>query len=227
MKISFYLLALGLLMGRGVSFAQETHLIDSQEIPLDDFPALVDGYRIQIGAFKSENGALQLKEILDQQHSGVAHLRYEKGRWRVRVGDFLSADSARQFLRAKLQLLGYEDAEIVQDMIPRQKSDQPVQNACAGYRLQLYALSGREGALQKARNLTCLFPDLQIHVLLQDDLYKVQMGDFRDRQLAEAWKASITGVADLSPIIIPEMVEEVPAPRPRVVQPAEIFQFDD
>ncbi len=85
-KLKIRLISFILMMGAlaAATFGQESHLIRDVEIPLEDFPLLAKGYRIQIGAFSSEITALELKQRLQDEFGQTSlprgepiHLRFE------------------------------------------------------------------------------------------------------------------------------------------------------
>jgi len=210
------------------TFAQGEHLIRNGEVLSDNFPARITGYRIQLGSFSTESSAVQFKENLKSQMSEKIHLSYVNKRWRVRIGDFPDSTSCAEFLQSRLIPLGYADALVIADKIPAAATDLPAPATEAGFRLQVEALANCERAIELARNLGCIFPDLQSHVIRADSLYKVQMGDFRERAAAEAWKAEMEQVEGLQPIIVPAEVYGPIPPPPEEQSPGEdIFEFDD
>jgi hypothetical protein len=210
------------------TFAQEEHLIKDTEIPLDDFPVLMAGYRIQIGAFISESTAAQLKQKLSDQFQEKTHLSFTDGLWRVRIGDFQDSAQCAEFLQSFLLPQGYFDAEIKNDRIPVSVESIAIRPGEPGYRIQFMALSDRETALDNARDLACRFRDLQAHVILSDSLYKIQFGDFRLQSEAEAWKIEMGQVDSLAPMIVPAQVHgPVPPPPSQRTPEEDIFKYDD
>lgn len=210
------------------TFAQPPHPINSdREIPLDDFPVLISGYRIQIGAFSSQKSADQSKQKLQSKLSAKVHLRQENSLWRVRVGDFIDSVSALKFMRSKPFSPWVKKAALVADQIPVSLDSSPTPPMVPGYRVQVYALADKDQALKSARNLTGLFPEVRIHVLLSDSLYKIQIGDFKDSTTAATFKESITGTADLKPFLVQMNVYDLPPPQPTMSAPKDIFKYDD
>ena len=187
-------------------FAQDTYqYVNGEEIPLDDFPQFTVGYRIQLGAFSSQNIALDLKSSLEAKPSRSGknridqkvHLRYERGFWKVRVGDFGDSSSAANHLRiltdylnTKLMPLGYLDGrpqgsyEIIQDKVKQLSRPVETLPGLDGFRLQVKALSDREQALELGRKLDFDYSDIRAYVIHQNGLYKIQLGDFKTRSEA-------------------------------------------
>jgi hypothetical protein len=209
------------------TFSQVLHPISGREIWLDDFPVLVPGYRLQVGAFNSQKTANQLKQQFQSKISAKVHLRQEGGKWLVRVGDFRDSTLAHELSRSKSFATWSGKAVLVDDQIPVNPDSLPPPPVVPGYRLQVYALTDSIKAVTSGRDLTGLFPDLRVHVILVDSLYKVQLGDFKDSIETLTWKDKITGTADLQPIIIPMEVWNLPPPKPAMSPPRDIFKYDD
>lgn len=207
--------------------SQVQHPIIGREIPVDDFPVLVPGYRIQIGSYNSQKKADHLKQQLKAKLDLKIHLRQEDDRWLVRVGDFRDSTAAITFLHGKSFAAWAKSAALVADNIPVSPDSLPPPPLVPGYRLQVYALADKDKAIKSARNLTCLFPDLRVHVISTDTLFKVQLGDFKDSTEVATWKEKVSGTADLKPIMVQMPVFDLPPPRPEMSPPADIFEYDD
>jgi cell division protein FtsN len=209
------------------SFAQPAHLTGEREIFTDDFPVMPEGWRIQVGAFSSQESAFDLKQDLISQTGRKVHLHYESGLWRVRVGEFADSASAAGFLREAVAPIGYKDAVLVRDRIPMDRETLPAPPTVRGYRLQAYALSSRDSALAKARDLAVNVPEAAVHVIQAGELYKVQLGDFRTRAEADSLLTRIQGKANLLPIVVEATVPVDPPPPQPLSVPRDIFQYDD
>jgi hypothetical protein len=215
------------LLLASASFSQDKHPIIGREIQLDDFAILVPGYRLQVGSFNSEKSADQLKLKLKSGISSKIHLRREEGKWLVRVGDFRDSTAACKLLHSKSFAPWSGKAVLVADQIPVSPDSLPLPQLTPGYRLQVFALADSGRAISSARDMTGLFPELRVHVLVVDSLYKVQLGDFKDSTQMVTWKDKITGTADLKPIIVQMPVFDLPPPKPAMSPPRDIFNYDD
>ncbi|RJP78061.1 MAG: SPOR domain-containing protein [Candidatus Zixiibacteriota bacterium] len=224
MKAIIATLLLALTISGG-SFAQSPHLTGEKEIPRDDFPALVEGWRVQVGAYSSQETAEHLKEILKSATGRKVHLQGEAGIWRVRVGEFADSASAADFLRGTLAPQGYHDARVVRDRLPVDRESLPPPPTVPGYRLQAYALSSRDSALARARDLAVNVPEAAVHVIQAGDLYKIQIGDFRTRAGADSLNAQITGRADLQPLVVETRIPVDPPPPQPLSYPRDIFRY--
>jgi hypothetical protein len=209
------------------TFCQVLHPINGQEIPLDDFPILVPGYRIELSAFNSQEKADCLKRQLQSKLSTKVHLRQEGESWQVRVGDFSDSVSATEYLHSRAFKHWSKRAAVVADYLPVPSDSLPPQPKVSGYRLQVYALADQRQAMKSGRNLTCLFPQIRVHVIYSDSLYKIQLGDFTDSAEVAEWKEKVTGVADMKPIIVQTQIYNLPAPDPSMSAPRDIFRYDD
>jgi len=228
MKIRIVSLSFILGAFAAATFGQELHLIKDVEIPLDDFPVMTAGYRIQIGAYSSEKTALELKQDLQEKFGRKARLHFEDGLWRIRLGDFLDSLACRDFVVSQVVPAGYSDAIMVEDKLPKTAETLPPPLTEEGYRIQIAALSDRESALERAKDMACSFPDLRAHVMMTDSLYKVQFGDFRLEAEAEAWKTEFEQIDSLQAIVVPAEVYGPAPPPPSQKSPEkDIFQYDD
>ena len=72
-------------------------------------------WSVQIGAFKSEAGALQLVEELKQKFNQPVYKRYDPatGYYKVTLGSFPTREAATQY-KAEVQSRGYPDSFIVE-----------------------------------------------------------------------------------------------------------------
>jgi len=228
MKIRFITSFLFLGAFAAATFGQESHLTEDVEIPLDDFPIMTVGYRIQLGAYNSENTALELKQNLQEKFGQKAHLHFEDGLWRIRLGDFADSVAYRNFIHTQLIPAGYSDAIMVEDKVPRSGESHPPPRTEPGYRIQIAALSDSENAKERAKDMSCSFPDLRPHVMMAHRLYKIQFGDFRLQAEAEAWKMEFEQIDSLQAIVVPAQVYGPAPPPPGQKTPEkDIFQYDD
>lgn len=208
------------------SLAQSEHLITDVEIPLDDFPVSRSGYRVQVAALSSQDSAFVLREQLVKRTHGRVYLRWEDGLFKIRMGDCLDSTSAVNELSAMISL-GLSDAFIVPDRILIPESQVPTPDRLDGWRLQLEALSDCTRALDKARSLVCRFDQVQMHLVRAENLYKIQLGDFRSPAAAESLKVKMADMEDLKPVVVEAKIFDLPTEEPVVNSPSDIFEFND
>ncbi len=228
MKIRFVSLCFFLGAFAAATFGQESHLINEVEIPLDDLPVMKTVCAIQIGAFSSEERAIELKQSLQEKSGQKAHLHFEDNLWCVRLGDFADSLICRAYLDSLVVPAGHEDAFLVADKIPIARDTQFVVMGEPGFRIQIAAFANRDSAVERAKDMACNFPDLRAHVMLADSLYKVQFGDFRLQAEAEAWKIEFELIDSLQAIVVSAQVYGPAPPPPGQKTPDEdIFKYDD
>ena len=200
---------------------------ETVEIPLDDFPRFVEGYRIQVGAFSMEQAALTLRDSLSDLFNENLNLKYEHHLWRVRIGEFVDRSEAEQFLIQEIRPAGFHDAQLVPEKVRCESKsvfEHPMVN---GFRIQINALTDGNQALELGRRLDFNYTDVRAYVLRQDSIYKVQFGDFSDRQEAERW-LEILKEDNVFPIwIVPTSVYKNPLPSPIERPETDPFKFMD
>jgi len=210
------------------TFGQNPHQSKHIEILLDEFPVLVAGYRIQIGAYSSENTALELKQSLQEKFGLTAHVHYADSLWRLRLGDFADSLACRDFMVTQVIPAGYSDAIMVEDRLPMAVQALPQSLTEPGFRIQIAVLSNGDNALEYAKDMACNFPDLRAHVMMADSLYRIQFGDFRLQAEAEAWKMEFEQIDTLQAAVVPADVYGPVPPPPSLKTPEkDIFQYDD
>lgn len=197
------------------NFAQESYqYANEEEIPLDDFPGRLKGFRVQWGVYSSEKWALAALDSLKNQLNEKVHLHYENGLWKVRIGDFNDSLKAVSYRDSALVPCGVV-AEVIADalLVPINCANETLEQI-EGYRIQLEALSNREQALEKARKLNLNHPEIRSYVIKQDGWYKIRMGDFQKRREAESWLAKIVEEQACEPLIIQSLIYLNPPPAP-------------
>ncbi len=201
--------------------------VASVEIPLDDFPALVEGYRIQLGAFATEAAAVEFLHRVEAQCSAKMHLNYSDSFWRVRVGDFRDSTEALRFLNDEMRDDWSVNSLIVRDKIPLLDGEREQPARLEGYRIQVNAFSTRESALEYAGNLALLLPDLRVYVVQEDPYYKIRLGDFHSKAEAEAKIQTLDSIPDLTPILVKTLINDLPPLEPSIYKPVDVFEYDD
>jgi cell division septation protein DedD len=79
-------------------------------------PAETYGYRVQIGAFVSQQNAEMFAAAARSRFTETVYVQYVEPYYKVRVGDLLSRGDA-EMLKAKVLQLGYPGSFIVESMI--------------------------------------------------------------------------------------------------------------
>jgi cell division septation protein DedD len=216
----------GLLVCAALAKAQ-SDVKSSIEIPLDDFPAMVEGYRVQLGAFASEAAAVEFQHRLEAGCSKKTHLNYSDGFWRVRVGDFRDSTEALRFLTQEMNDDWGVNGLVVRDKIPLAEGELERPARLEGYRIQVNAFSTRESALEFAVNLTLLLPDLRVYVVQEDPYYKIRLGDFRSQSEAAEKMKMLDSIPDLAPILVKTLINDLPPLEPGGYKPVDVFEYDD
>lgn len=200
---------------------------EGMEIPLDDFPVSVTGYRIQLGAFSTESFAIAFRDSLQKLLEERVHLNYAGGFWRVRVGDFEDSSAAVSYLNEELTPLGYPAGIVVADKIKSSDHETHQGVKIPGFRIQINALSDRDQALDLGRKLDFDYPDERTYVIFQGGLYRVQFGDFRTRSESEVWLGKLGKVFDTELWIVPTLVYQNPPPSPLEHPVIDQFEYSD
>lgn len=186
-----------------------------EEIPLDDFPVYQQGYRIQVGAFSSERVAVSLRDSLESELRQQVCLHYANHYWKVRLGAFTDKLEAERTIKRTLIPLGFSEARVVEDLIEQSPA---IRNAekIPGFRIQVKALSDRDEALACARRLDTMLPGLRAYVIFQNDIYKIQLGDFRSRSETERRLTTLKDSVNAEAWIVSTLVYKTPPLSPVV-----------
>ncbi|TKJ40264.1 hypothetical protein CEE37_08025 [candidate division LCP-89 bacterium B3_LCP] len=200
---------------------------EAVEINLDDFPRLVDGYRIQLGAFSKADYARNFKDTLDLRLDEKVHIRFEDNIWRVRVGDFSDSVSAAEYRNTALAFSNFFDARIVSDKIASNLDNTQRSPKVQGFRIQVNALKGREQALELGRKLDFDHSDIRVYVIFQKGSYAVRIGDFMSRSDAVNWMNKTVSLISSKAWIVPSMVYSDPPPSPVERPVGDPFEFKD
>lgn len=197
------------------------------EIPLDDFPWFVDGFRIQFGAFALEASARAFADSLRVTLRQSIHLRFYDGLYSVQVGSFRDSSRAVQYRDSKYKLAKYQNLLVVRDRIPTEVNRFIDTTRVRGFRIQVQAVSDRDQALELGRKLDFDNPEVRAYVIQQDTLYKVQLGDFTSRGETEAYLERLNEVNDWEAWIIPAYVYKNPPISPLERPVSDPFDFKD
>ncbi len=197
---------------------------EGEEIPLDDFPVFINGFRLQVGAFATEKAAVALRDSLKKSFSVPVCLHFSEGLWKVRVGAFTVESEARRFLEDELISRGFSDARVVPDKVPAPAGEGFGEKA-PGFRIQVNALDDRQAALRAARDLDGKYPRQRTYVVKQDSLYKILFGDFRSRSETEKWLTELKSTIAPEAWVVPGEIYVNPPPSP--LEPPHTDPLDD
>ncbi len=217
-------ITISILFFIGISSVLSAQSDYGREIPLDDFPKFFEGYRIQVGAFSTEEAAVSLKYLLQEKVDEAVHLQYAQGHWRVRVGDFADSMQAADYITSALMPLGYSGSKMVRDKIKRIQDSASKAAMVDGFRVQVEALSDRAQALESAIKLDFNNPGIRVYVFNKDGLFRVLLGDFKTRGECSNWLDKKRASEGSEGWIVPMQVYVDPPPSP--VQRPESDPFD-
>jgi len=138
-------------------------------------------YRVQIIASKSYDSAYNEKKKAESLNIGAVYLEELDGYWKVRVGDYMSRDEAAKG-RNFLSSVGWKDAWIVNLNENPPKPSRIVKGT--SFQIQITATNDRSEAEEFKKSLEILgYKEPQI--IREDGIFKVRVGNFTDRTLAE------------------------------------------
>lgn len=138
------------------------------------------GFRVQIFSTESEEKAVELVERVKFLLPYNTHIHFEDGSYKVRVGDFIyknEADAAAEEIR----LGEFDDSWVVEC---------PISLSQDGFRIQLAAMNSPFNASTYAK-LVESDMNIPIHVVKENDIWKVRVGDFISKAEAEDFKTRL------------------------------------
>lgn len=162
----------------------------------------IDGFRIQVFAGTDSLNALTMKEQFASEEEDSVYLIYEKGLYKIQVGDYPQrpqADNKKQALQAR----GHSGAWVVPRLIhipldssaadsvaeqrPQRFGEGSVSNQPAGpYKIQVMATSNLDKARELVSDLQSRFSYYAFYEL-SGAVYKVFLGNFQTRPEAESF----------------------------------------
>jgi len=175
---------------------------------------MIDGYRIKIANSDTEEEALLIEKQVVEAVQEPVYIEFIVDKYMIYAGDCQNKEEAN-VLKEKLISLGFEKVYSVPKKVfrktqPVEDSFKPVEEITAqtdtaeetptpvstfeqviGYRVQIFAAKDRNNA-EKVKELASKKIRERIYIVLaQDNLYKVQVGDFLSRIDAEKMRDEI------------------------------------
>lgn len=166
---------------------------------------MIDGYRVKVASVDTENEALMIEKQVVESVQEPVYIEFIVDKYMVYVGDCQNKEEAN-ILRDKIAAMGFEKtysvpkkvykkaivetpetpAENTPDVTPETVSVPNDRfNQVIGYRVQIFAARDKNNA-EKVKNLAESDTKERVYVVLADDnLYKVQVGDYLSRIDAE------------------------------------------
>ena len=166
---------------------------------------MIDGYRIRVAAVDTEREALEIEKQVAEAIQEPIYIEFIVDKYMVYAGDCQDRDEANE-LRDKISAMGFQRVYSVPRKVFRKteppKVVSPVSSAprtapeatqdinerfdqVIGYRVQIFAARDR-GNAERVRSSAMRDIRERIYVVLADDnLYKVQVGDYLARIDAE------------------------------------------
>jgi cell division septation protein DedD len=95
---------------------EEEPVVEEEEPEIPEVPPETYGYRVQIGAFLSQQNAEMFAGAARGRFTEEVYVQYIEPYHKVRVGDLLSRGDA-EMLKAKALQLGYPGSFIVESMV--------------------------------------------------------------------------------------------------------------
>lgn len=167
---------------------------------------MIDGYRVKVASVDTENEALMIEKQVVEAVQEPVYIEFIVDKYMVYVGDCQNKEEAN-ILRDKIAAMGFEKTYSVPKKVYKkaivETPDTPVAtngpeitpettplasdrfNQVIGYRVQIFAARDQNNA-EKVKNLAMNDTKERVYVVLADDnLYKVQVGDYLSRIDAE------------------------------------------
>jgi cell division protein FtsN len=166
---------------------------------------MIDGYRVKVASVDTENEALMIEKQVVEAVQEPVYIEFIVDKYMVYVGDCQNKEEAN-ILRDKIAAMGFEKTysvpkkvykkAIVETPVTSETSGPEITeettptvpdrfNQVIGYRVQIFAARDKNNA-EKVKNLAMNDTKERVYVVLADDnLYKVQVGDYLSRIDAE------------------------------------------
>lgn len=184
-----------------------------KEIEMDK-SAMIDGYRIKATVATTIEQINEIEKDITDALNEPVYYEFVVDKYIIYVGDCQTKEEANE-LKAKLKKLGYTRIYAMPRKVYKRYNMRKVENTSeatetvsseatsssneiisekmVGYRVQLFAGQNKEGA-EKVREMAKDVTNFKIYILLaSDDLYKVQVGDFKSKIDAEALRGKLVG----------------------------------
>jgi len=175
---------------------------------------MIDGYRIKIANTDTEEEALLIEKQVVEAVQEPVYIEFIVDKYMIYAGDCQNKEEAN-VLKEKLISLGFEKVysvpkKVFRKTLPETETFKPVEEVTndenaseetathvsafeqvIGYRVQIFAAKDK-GNAEKVKELASKTIRERIYIVLaQDNLYKVQVGDFLSRIDAEKMRDEI------------------------------------
>jgi len=168
--------------------AEEAAVVEKKEAPTKKVP----GYRVQIGAMKSEEGAKGMVKACEGLIPGCKpHIVYEGNLYKIRIGDFTDKNEANK-VREQLVKLGYTDCWVTPDMV-----EVPIVAEEGGlpdptkWHVQVAATRLEESAKSVKERIISAGIKGKVYIVKEGELFKIHVGDLKTREEAEKLRSEI------------------------------------
>ncbi|HQO10009.1 MAG TPA: SPOR domain-containing protein [Clostridiales bacterium] len=176
---------------------------------------MIDGYRIKVASVDTEKDALMIEKQIAESVQEPVYVEFIVDKYMIYAGDCQTKDEAN-LLKDKLTASGfdkiysvpkkvYKKIPIAQD--PAEDTTEPEATAVTaaesfnkviGYRVQIFAAKEKANA-EKIKSMASKEINERIYIVLaEDNLYKVQVGDYLSKIDAEKMKDQIKSLPNYS-----------------------------
>jgi SpoIID/LytB domain protein len=162
--------------------------VEKKEVPTRKVP----GYRVQIGAMKSEEGAKGMVKACEDLIPGCKpHIVYEGDLYKIRIGDFTDKNEANK-VREQLVKLGYTDCWVTPDTVevPVSAEEEGLPDPTK-WHVQVAATRLEESAKSVKEKIVSAGIKDKVYIVKEGDLFKIRVGDLNTREEAEKLKSEI------------------------------------
>lgn len=169
---------------------------------------MIDGYRIKVSSVDAENDALMIEKQIVEAVQEPVYIEFIVDKYMIYAGDCQNKEEAN-ILKEKLAAAGFDKVYAVPKKVYKKviveqiAADSPSAdekpaavvedtfNKVIGYRVQVFAAKEKSNA-EKIKSMASKDISERIYIVLADDnLYKVQIGDYLSKMDAEKMRDKI------------------------------------
>lgn len=169
---------------------------------------MIDGYRIKVSSVDAENDALMIEKQIVEAVQEPVYIEFIVDKYMIYAGDCQNKEEAN-ILKEKLAAAGFDKVYAVpkkvykkviiepsaSEAVPADEKTAPAVednfNKVIGYRVQVFAAKEKSNA-EKIKSMASKDISERIYIVLADDnLYKVQVGDYLSKIDAEKMRDKI------------------------------------